>query len=88
VDGQSSSARRFRDIVDAFTTEVGGELTESKRGLLQQAAGLTMRCEQLQADIINGKPVDDDCWCDYPAPRGDCWGRSPQRLRRISPPAK
>lgn len=60
VDARSSSARRFRDIVDAFTAEVGGELTESERGLVQQAAGLTMRCEQLQGAIIRGEAVDDD----------------------------
>ena len=60
VDGRSSSARRFRDLVAAFEAEIGGTLTEVERGLVRQAAALTIRAEQLQADIVNGKPVDSD----------------------------
>jgi hypothetical protein len=59
-DGRSAGARRFRAIVAAFTGEIGGELTESERSLVEQAALLQLRCEQLRADVISGKPVDDD----------------------------
>jgi hypothetical protein len=60
VDGRSSSARRFRDLVQAFEGEIGGTLTEVEKGLVRQAAGLQLRAEQMQADIVNGKPVDSD----------------------------
>jgi hypothetical protein len=60
VDSRSSSARRYRDIVAAFQAEIGGILTEAERGLVKQAATLTLRAEQLAEDVINGKPVDDD----------------------------
>jgi hypothetical protein len=60
VDGRSHHARRFRDLVDAYTTEIGGTLTESESGLVRQAAALALRCEQLQAAIVRGEAVDDD----------------------------
>jgi hypothetical protein len=59
-DGRSSGARRYRAIVAAFTAEIGGNLTEAEQGLVNQAATLTLRAEQLAADVINGTPVDDD----------------------------
>lgn len=60
-DGRSAGARRFRAIVKAFTGEIGGgDLSESDRALINQAATLTLRGEQLAADVVNGRPVDDD----------------------------
>jgi hypothetical protein len=60
VDGRSSSARRFRDLVRAYESEVGGNLTEVERGLIRQAAALTFKAEALQSDLVNGNPVDGD----------------------------
>jgi hypothetical protein len=60
VDGRSSSARRFRDLVRAYETEVGGNLTEVERGLIRQAAAVTFKAEALQSDLVNGHPVDGD----------------------------
>jgi hypothetical protein len=60
VDQRSSSARRYRDLVAAFEDEIGGDLSEAERGLVRQAATLTLRAEQLAADVVNGTPVDDD----------------------------
>lgn len=59
-DGRSAGARRFRAICEAFTSEIGGTLTESESGLVRQAAALALRCEQLQAAIVRGETVDDD----------------------------
>jgi hypothetical protein len=58
-DGRRSAARRYRTIVQAFTAEIGGDLSEAERGLVEQAAMLALRVEQLTADVINGAPVDD-----------------------------
>lgn len=60
VDGRSSSARRFRDLVQAYEAEAGGNLTEVERGLIRQAAGLTLRSEQMQSAIVRGEIVDND----------------------------
>jgi hypothetical protein len=60
IDGRSPTARRFRDLMQAYEAEIGGDLTEVERGLVKQAAALTLRAEQMQADIVNGKAVDSD----------------------------
>ncbi len=62
VDGRSAPARRYRDLIAAFTADLGGEanLTEADRQLIRQAAGLSVRAEKLQADIVNGCDVDSD----------------------------
>jgi hypothetical protein len=60
VDGRSSSARRFRDLVRAYEAEAGGVLTEVERGLIKQAAGLTLRSEQMQSAIVRGEAIDND----------------------------
>lgn len=60
IDGRSPTARRFRDLMQAYEAEIGGNLTEVECGLVKQAAALTLRAEQMQADIVNGKPVDSD----------------------------
>jgi hypothetical protein len=59
-DGRRSAARRYRALVEGFESEIGGELTPSERALVETAAMLTLRAEQLRADIVAGKPVDDD----------------------------
>lgn len=61
IDGRSPAARRFRDLVQAFETEIGGDQpSELQRGLVRQAAALALRAEQLQAAIVRGEMVDDD----------------------------
>ena len=60
VDGRSSNARRFRDICAAYEAEAGGNITEVERDLIRQAAGLTLRAEQLQGMIVRGEAVEND----------------------------
>jgi hypothetical protein len=60
VDGRSANARRFRDICAAYETEAGGNVSEVERDLIRQAAGLTLRAEQLQGAIVRGEAVDND----------------------------
>lgn len=45
--------RRFRD-------EFGGNISELERDLIRQAAGLTLRAEQLQGTIVRGEPISND----------------------------
>jgi hypothetical protein len=60
VDGRCAMARRFRDICRSYETEAGGDLSEVNRDLLRQAAGLTLRAEQLQSAMVRGEAVDTD----------------------------
>jgi hypothetical protein len=59
-DGRRSAARRYRAIAAAFEDEIGGDLTPSERAAVETAATLQLRVEQLRADIVAGKPIDDD----------------------------
>jgi hypothetical protein len=63
VDGRSSGARRFRDLIaDLARDEFGrvADLSIVEVGLLRQAAALTLRAEQMQADMVRGEIVDAD----------------------------
>jgi hypothetical protein len=60
VDGRSAGARRFRDLIRAIEAEAAAPIREAKRGLIRQAAALTLRTEQLQAAIVRGENVDGD----------------------------
>jgi len=60
VDGRSATARRFRDICRAYELELGDPISELERDLIRQAAGLTLRFEQMQARIVRGELVDND----------------------------
>jgi hypothetical protein len=60
IDGRSHNARRFRDLVRAHEASLGGNLSEVDMCLVRTAAALTLRSEQLQADLAAGKDVDSD----------------------------
>jgi hypothetical protein len=60
VDGRSSSARRFRDLVRAYEAELGGDLSEAERSLVRQAVALQLQAERMQAPIVRGELVDSD----------------------------
>ncbi len=54
-------SRRYAELCEQFATEVGAaSLTATGRMLVKQAASLSLRCEQMQLDIVRGKPVDVD----------------------------
>ena len=57
-DARSAGARRFRDLVAAFSADLGSDLSESDLAMVRTAAGLTLKSELLQADLANGVPVD------------------------------
>jgi hypothetical protein len=59
VDGRSSRARRFRDLVNAYSVELGGELSEAERSLVRQAVALQLQAERMQEMIVRGGDGDD-----------------------------
>jgi hypothetical protein len=60
IDGRSPTARRFRDLVQAYTAEVGGDLSQTDLSMVKTAASLSLSAELRQADLVNGKTVDLD----------------------------
>ncbi|KQT32686.1 hypothetical protein ASG29_13205 [Sphingomonas sp. Leaf412] len=60
VDGRTMEARRFRSIGTDLTEQLGRNPTASERLLLMNAATIAMLCEQATADLLDGKPVDQE----------------------------
>jgi hypothetical protein len=65
LDGRSSAARRFRDLVSRFVVDMGGfdQCSEIKLGLLRRLAATTVQSELLEAQMVNGEPVDIATLC-------------------------
>jgi hypothetical protein len=65
VKGTSSAARRFRDLVGAFVTDMAGldQCSEIKLGLLRRLAAVTVQAEMLEARMVNGEVVDVATLC-------------------------
>jgi hypothetical protein len=65
LDGRSSAARRFRDLVAAFINDMGGadQCSDIKLGLLRRLAAVTVQAEVLEARMINGEQVDIGTLC-------------------------
>lgn len=60
VDNRTAEARRFRAIGTDLTDQLGRNPTASERLLLMNAATIAMLCEQGTADLLDGKPVDQE----------------------------
>lgn len=60
VDNRSPQARRFRDLCVAYASEVGTDPSEVEKGLIRQAAAMTLRAEALQVAIVRGEPIPAD----------------------------
>src|SRR5262245_6675143 len=65
VDGRSSAARRFRDLVNGFISAQGGLdlCSETKLARLRRLAAVTVMAESIEARLINGEPVDTNRLC-------------------------
>jgi hypothetical protein len=65
VKGTSSSARRFRDLVNSFISDMGGidRCSDIKLGLLRRLAAVTVQSELLEARMVNGEAIDVSTLC-------------------------
>lgn len=57
VDGRSTTARRFRDLVEALTAEQPKPLTEAVRLQIRTAASLQVHVEELTSRMARGEVV-------------------------------
>jgi hypothetical protein len=60
VDGRSPLARRYRDIAAALISDMGGidRCTEARLQLLRRFSAASVMAEAMEADLVNGKPID------------------------------
>jgi hypothetical protein len=60
VDGRSRFARRYRDLVQDISADLGGaeRLSTLQHQLIRRAAALASQCELIEADIAAGRPAD------------------------------
>jgi hypothetical protein len=57
TDGRSATARRFKDLVEDISADLGGKelLSEGQRQLIRRAAMLSAECERLEALAARGE---------------------------------
>ena len=60
VNGCSALARRYRDLVEALTDEIPGDLGEAERLHVRNAASLQLHAEELTARLVRGEVVDPE----------------------------
>ena len=60
VDGRTAAARRFRDVIEDLTADLGGPelLSEAERQLVRRAAALSVDCEAAEAVMAQGGNLD------------------------------
>ena len=59
TDGRSCESRRFHDLCAAYAKDFGTTrgLNEAEKTVIRNAAVLSLRSEQLQADLVSGRDV-------------------------------
>lgn len=60
VDGRSAGARRYRDLIDGLSQEIGGRLSAAESLAVRNAASLQVLSESLTAAQARGEAVDAD----------------------------
>jgi hypothetical protein len=72
-DGTSAWSRRYRDLIAAHVSDLGGttELSEAQQSLVKRAAALETELEQLEGKLSLGESIDLDAY-----------GRATNTLRR------
>jgi hypothetical protein len=73
-DGNAAWTRRWRDLVMAHASDLGGAdaLSEAQSSLVRRVATIEIELEQLEGKLSKGEPVDLDCYT-----------RAASHLRRI-----
>lgn len=58
LDGRTALARRYRDLVHAFTSDIGGDPSEAEKQLIRRAASLSTWCEAQEVKLASGEEVE------------------------------
>src|SRR5262249_26868921 len=64
IDGRSTTARRYRDLIDQITNDLGGPqmVSEGQRQLIRRAAMLSAEAERLEALACRNERVGKENW--------------------------
>ncbi|MDQ0250808.1 hypothetical protein J2W22_002872 [Sphingomonas kyeonggiensis] len=60
IDGRTMEARRFRALATDLAAQLQRGPSPAERLLLLNAATLATMCERFTADLLEGKPVDEE----------------------------
>lgn len=60
IDGRTVEARRFRALGSDLMTQLARNPSAAERLLIMNAATLAMLCERAAADLLEGKPIDEE----------------------------
>lgn len=60
IDGRTTEARRFKSLASDLAAQLQRNPTPAERLLLMNAATLATLCERFTADLLEGKPVEDE----------------------------
>jgi hypothetical protein len=58
VDGRSTAARRYRDVLEELIRDMGGDPSGAQSAIARRAAALCVVCEQAEAEMIAGGVLD------------------------------
>ena len=60
LDGRTQTARRFRDLIEEISNDLGGSdrLSEGQRQLIRRAASLSIMAESIEADMARDLAFD------------------------------
>ena len=58
VDGRSALVRRYRDVLAQLISDIGGDPSEAQSLIARRAATLAVWCEQEEAVLASGKPLN------------------------------
>jgi hypothetical protein len=58
VDHRSQTMRRYREVYGQIVEDMGGDPSEAQSIIAKRATTLAVWCEQAEADMANGKPID------------------------------
>jgi hypothetical protein len=67
ADGRTILSRRYKQLVQAYSAELGSALTEADKGLIASVAAIAVRIEKLRAEIILRARCQRRC--DHPPSR-------------------
>lgn len=57
-DGRGVAVRRYRDILAALVSDLGGDPSEAQAIIARRAATLAVWCEQAESDMAGGNAID------------------------------
>lgn len=60
IDGRTTEAKRFRALATDLAAQLQRNPTPAERLLLLNAATLATLCERFTADLLEGKPVEEE----------------------------